>query len=66
MYPVALLAGGLGTRMARRTGPRLPKALLAVAGRPFIDLIRSCWMSARLMLDGRVAFTEHSIGVPGR
>jgi N-acetyl-alpha-D-muramate 1-phosphate uridylyltransferase len=37
MYPVALLAGGLGTRMARRTGPRLPKALLAVAGRPFID-----------------------------
>jgi NDP-sugar pyrophosphorylase family protein len=23
--------------MARRTGPRLPKALLAVAGRPFID-----------------------------
>lgn len=37
MYPVAVLAGGLGTRMARRTGPRLPKALLAVAGRPFID-----------------------------
>ncbi|TMK38073.1 MAG: nucleotidyl transferase [Actinobacteria bacterium] len=37
MYPVAVLAGGLGTRMARRTGPRLPKALLEVAGRPFID-----------------------------
>ncbi|HEY2665747.1 MAG TPA: NTP transferase domain-containing protein [Actinomycetota bacterium] len=34
---MAVLAGGLGTRMARRTGPRLPKALLAVAGRPFID-----------------------------
>ena len=38
MYPVAVLAGGLGTRMARRTGPRLPKALLEVAGRPFIDV----------------------------
>jgi NDP-sugar pyrophosphorylase family protein len=37
MYPVAVLAGGLGTRMAKRTGPRLPKALLEVAGRPFID-----------------------------
>ena len=37
MYPVAVLAGGLGTRMAKRTGPRLPKALLDVAGRPFID-----------------------------
>lgn len=37
MYPVAVLAGGLGTRMAQRTGPALPKALLEVAGRPFID-----------------------------
>lgn len=38
MYPVAVLAGGLGTRMAGRTGPGRPKALLEVAGRPFIDL----------------------------
>lgn len=37
MYPVAILAGGLGTRMAGVTGPRLPKAMLAVGGRPFID-----------------------------
>jgi MurNAc alpha-1-phosphate uridylyltransferase len=37
MYPVAILAGGLGTRMAGVTGPRLPKAMLPVAGRPFID-----------------------------
>lgn len=37
MYTVAILAGGLGTRMAQRTGPALPKALLEVAGRPFID-----------------------------
>ncbi|HEU5001827.1 MAG TPA: NTP transferase domain-containing protein [Actinomycetota bacterium] len=36
-YPVAVLSGGLGTRMAQRTGPHLPKALLPVAGRPFID-----------------------------
>ncbi|HWD08718.1 MAG TPA: NTP transferase domain-containing protein [Actinomycetota bacterium] len=37
MYPVAILAGGRGTRMAGRTGPLLPKAMLPVAGRPFID-----------------------------
>lgn len=36
MYPVAILAGGLGTRMAALAGGR-PKALLPVAGRPFID-----------------------------
>jgi N-acetyl-alpha-D-muramate 1-phosphate uridylyltransferase len=37
MLPVAVLAGGLGTRMADVTGPTIPKALLRVAGRPFID-----------------------------
>lgn len=37
MHPVAVLAGGRGTRMAQRTGPLLPKALLPVAGAPFID-----------------------------
>jgi NDP-sugar pyrophosphorylase family protein len=35
--PVAVLAGGLGTRVAQVTGPDLPKALLPVADRPFID-----------------------------
>lgn len=37
MLPVAVLAGGLGTRMADIFGPVTPKALLRVAGRPFID-----------------------------
>jgi NDP-sugar pyrophosphorylase family protein len=37
MYPVALLAGGLGKRIRSSTGDSLPKALLPVAGRPFID-----------------------------
>lgn len=37
MFPVAILAGGRGTRMAGRTGPDLPKALLPIAGVPFID-----------------------------
>lgn len=34
---VVVLAGGLGTRVASLTGDTLPKALLDVAGRPFID-----------------------------
>ncbi|HLI57080.1 MAG TPA: NTP transferase domain-containing protein [Actinomycetota bacterium] len=38
MLPVAILAGGRGTRMAEVTGPALPKAMLPVAGRPFIDV----------------------------
>ena len=37
MLPVALLAGGLGTRLRSLTGDQLPKALVPVAGRPFID-----------------------------
>jgi len=32
-----MLAGGLGTRVASLTGGQVPKALLDVAGRPFID-----------------------------
>jgi NDP-sugar pyrophosphorylase family protein len=35
---VVVLAGGLGTRVAHLTGPDLPKALLPVGGRPFIDV----------------------------
>ena len=38
MLPIAVLAGGLGTRVRHRTGPDLPKALLPIAGIPFIDL----------------------------
>ena len=37
MLPVVLLAGGLGTRVAPLTGDSLPKAMLVVGGRPFID-----------------------------
>ena len=37
MFPVAVLAGGLGTRLRQVTGESLPKALVPVAGRPFID-----------------------------
>lgn len=37
MHQVVILAGGLGTRVASLTGGRVPKALLDVAGRPFID-----------------------------
>jgi NDP-sugar pyrophosphorylase family protein len=37
MLTVAVLAGGLGTRVQGLTGPDLPKALLPIAGRPFIE-----------------------------
>ncbi len=33
----AVLAGGLGTRVSRVTGPSTPKAMLPVDGRPFVD-----------------------------
>jgi NDP-sugar pyrophosphorylase family protein len=35
---VAVLAGGLGTRVAHLTGADCPKAMLPVGGRPFIDV----------------------------
>ena len=37
MEPVAVLAGGLGTRLREVTGDALPKAMVEVDGRPFID-----------------------------
>jgi NDP-sugar pyrophosphorylase family protein len=37
MQPVVVLAGGLGTRVAHLTAPELPKALLPLDGRAFID-----------------------------
>jgi histidinol-phosphate phosphatase family protein len=37
MQPVVVLAGGHGTRVSHLTGPELPKALLPIAERPFID-----------------------------
>lgn len=36
-YPVAVLAGGLGTRLRELAGETLPKALVPVLGRPFLD-----------------------------
>src|SRR5437588_78131 len=37
MFTVAVLAGGLGTRLRARTGDALPKVMVPVLGRPFID-----------------------------
>jgi MurNAc alpha-1-phosphate uridylyltransferase len=65
MYPVAILAGGLGTRMAQRTSPALPKAMLPLAGRPFIDLKLeqlAAAGAARIVLlvgHGREAIADH-------
>ena len=36
--PVVVLAGGKGARVAHLTGSNLPKAMLPIGGRPFIDL----------------------------
>jgi len=37
MFPVGVLAGGLGTRLRDVTGDSLPKAMVVVDDRPFID-----------------------------
>ena len=43
MLPVAVLCGGKGTRIAAMAGDR-PKALVPIAGRPFLDLQLS-WLA---------------------
>jgi NDP-sugar pyrophosphorylase family protein len=59
MLPVAVLAGGLGTRVRHLTGGTLPKALLPVAGRPFIahklDELRRHGVARVVMLVGHGA-----------
>src|SRR2546428_105622 len=59
MYPVAVLAGGLGARMAQRTRPRLPQALPGVSGRQgLMTVFRNCdaWDSSNVALrEGLVA-----------
>ena len=35
--PLALLAGGLATRLRAVTEDAMPKALVPIAGRPFVD-----------------------------
>jgi len=47
VLPAVILAGGLGTRLADVTGGLHPKALVEVAGRPFID-----WKLAELAAAG--------------
>jgi NDP-sugar pyrophosphorylase family protein len=37
MHPVAVLAGGLGTRLRELSGADVPKVLFSVNGRPFLD-----------------------------
>ncbi len=52
-----VLAGGLGTRLSART-ERLPKYLIAVAGRPFaawqLDRLRACGFSEVLLCIGHL------------
>jgi NDP-sugar pyrophosphorylase family protein len=59
MLPVAVLAGGLGTRVRHRTGQAAPKALLEVAGVPFIDVklkeLRNAGVARVVMLVGHGA-----------
>ncbi len=47
MRVAVVLAGGLGTRIAEITGPDVPKALLPIAARPFIE-----WKLRQLALLG--------------
>ena len=59
MFPVAVLAGGIGSRLASVTADRFPKVLVEVAGRPFIDLklrnLREAGFSEVVLLVGHQA-----------
>jgi NDP-sugar pyrophosphorylase family protein len=56
MLPAAVLAGGLGSRVRHRTGATVPKALLPIAGVPFIDRklteLRDCGVRRVVLLVG--------------
>ncbi len=65
-YPIAILAGGLGTRL-RAVAPNTPKALVPVAGRPFIDhqleLLRSRGMTRAVVCTGHLGtMIEEHVG----
>ena len=60
---VILLAGGLGKRV-RRLHPELPKPLIPVAGRPFIDWILGYW--ARQGIRRIIISLGHLAGVAER
>src|SRR4029079_10064374 len=64
--PVALLAGGLATRLRPITAT-IPKALVEVAGRPFIDhqlapLRRTCILRVALCLGSSGAQVAAHVG----
>jgi histidinol-phosphate phosphatase family protein len=68
---IAVLAGGLGTRVQSLTGGTLPKALLHVAGTPFIDhkLREAKRLGATrvvLLLGHGAEQIEHHVGDGGR
>lgn len=58
MFPVAILAGGIASRMRPRT-ERVPKSLLEVAGRPFIahqlELLRHQGVTAVVLCVGHLS-----------
>jgi NDP-sugar pyrophosphorylase family protein len=57
---IAILAGGLGTRVAALTGGSLPKAMLPIAGAPFID--HKLAEARRLGADRVVLLLGHGAG----
>lgn len=71
MHPVVILAGGLGTRVAHLTGTEIPKVMLPVAGRPFIDAKLESLVAAgvtdvlMLVAHGAPAIEQH-VGTGGR
>jgi NDP-sugar pyrophosphorylase family protein len=72
MYPIAILAGGLATRLGSLT-EKVPKSLLDVAGRPFIahqlDLLRAAGLERAVVCVGHlgeaVERTVRNLAMPG-